>query len=55
MLFLEKLNISSLYIRTTRLMTVGHCYAAVAMIAEFLWLPAARQYLSSVFEGGAVL
>ena len=36
-------------------MTARYYYAAVAMIVEFLWLPAARQDLSSAFEGDAVL
>ena len=36
-------------------MTVRHYYAAVAMIVEFLWLPVARQDLSSVFEGSNIV
>ena len=55
MLFFENLNIRSLYIRSAGLLTARHYYAAVATIAEFLWLPAAQQALSSAFEGDAVL
>ena len=55
MLFLEKLNISSPYIRRVGLLKARHYYAAVVMIVEFLWLPAARQDSSSAFEGGSVL
>ena len=36
-------------------MTARHYYAAGAMIVEFLWLPAARQDLSTAFESDAVL
>ena len=56
MLFLENRIISSPYFRSARLMMARHYYAAaVAMVVEFLWHPAAQQDSSSAFESEAVL